>query len=326
MATILNKLPREMRDQIYRELLLDDVHDIGIVHHCHHHLNERKQLSPAILQVCKQVFFEASIILYEENIFCFTDSYCYYHHHHVYEDLRLNKGIRCSDFAHEMPFLPPEKKIGTFERIKHVSRIPIGVFIRLMSNVSTIQLKLSYYGSKPPAPGGPFIMNYTIRVMNRIAETGCSLKTLRLSWKFRNFKYSCNELDAASLGITNDIADLKVQQKIEITVHSDYAGCYRACEAIANEIGSLMQWATNTTKKCTKFRLDEDGEVRKEDHTHEEEEENLVGGSQKNSKAETSSDSDIAQNPPCNYDWTWTLGPTATMVKDEGSETAKSLN
>ena len=116
MATILNKLPREMRDQIYRELLVDDVYGIGIVHDCHHQFTKRKQLSPAILRVCKQVFFEASIILYEENTFYFTDAiYCGRPGHE-------NESIDCT---HVILFPPHEKTIGTFDRIKHVSQIPI---------------------------------------------------------------------------------------------------------------------------------------------------------------------------------------------------------
>ena len=213
-----------------------------------------------------------------------------------------------------------------------------------MSNVSTVQLNLTYYGDTPRLSQPPYPMRFTLGVMKVIAKTGCSLKTLRLSLELRSCKYNLHDLDAGSFmvpgdkGILHAIADLKVQQKIEITVNSDDAGYYRVCEDITNKIGSLLQWATNTTKKYIKYSMKEGRTLSEETHTYEEEE-NLVEGSQKNSKAETSSDSDtddasvdsedsdIAGDILCNYYiWKWTLAPTATAVGDKGIETAaKSL-
>ena len=105
MATILNKLPRELRDQIYRELLVDDVNGIDVFNWGY--LIKQKQLSPAILQVSKQVFFEASMIFYEENTFRINNLlYC------AYPDLML------SFQGHTNEILFPQD----FGKIKHVSR------------------------------------------------------------------------------------------------------------------------------------------------------------------------------------------------------------
>ena len=184
-------------------------------------------------------------------------------------------------------------------------------------------------------------LNTTISLMKLVAKTGCSLKTLRLSWRFKNCDYSLYELDAASYmiggdeGIPHAIAGLKVQKKIEITVNSNDAGHYSRCEAFTSGVGSFMQWAgTKVIKKCIKRSLEVGGGVKEE--VQEYEKEHLIEWpKQKNSTNETSSDSDtddanvdsdIALKEFCNdigirYIWTWTLTPTATMVGDGGSKT-----
>lgn len=145
-----------------------------------------------------------------------------------------------------------------------MSQIPIHFFVRSVSNVSTVQLDLS----------GWFAIKFNVRVMRFIAETGCSLKTLRLSWRFRYFDYSSDELDGTSLITPGDewiphaVAGLKVQKKIEITVNSKEVGHYKILEAIASEIGSLMQWATNKTKKYIKRSMEVGGEVSEVNHAY----------------------------------------------------------
>ena len=119
MATILTKLPRELRDQIYRELLVDDVHCTGLNNDC----LARKQLFPAILQVCKQVFIEASKILYEENSFLFTDAFYWDHYSEEHDHLYDVKGALSR--AGPILFPTPGKPCAGFSRIKHVSKTPL---------------------------------------------------------------------------------------------------------------------------------------------------------------------------------------------------------
>ena len=69
MAPFFEKLPRELRDQIYRELLADKVHHVEPQGKRYGDRASRKQLSPVILRVCRQAYIEASIVLYENNIF-----------------------------------------------------------------------------------------------------------------------------------------------------------------------------------------------------------------------------------------------------------------
>ena len=73
MVSFFQKVPRELRDQIYRELLVDNVHSVdpnggrGLDRRI-----AKKQLCPAILRTCQQAYAEALAMLYEENVFRFT--------------------------------------------------------------------------------------------------------------------------------------------------------------------------------------------------------------------------------------------------------------
>ncbi|KAL8795377.1 MAG: hypothetical protein Q9195_002118 [Heterodermia aff. obscurata] len=251
MAMILNKLPRELRDQIYRELLVN-VQGIKIADNCIEpsDFSGPKQLSPAILQ--------------------------------------------------------------------------------------------------PQWAEGPINLDRTLLLMGLIAKTGCSLKSLCLSWTFRDCDCSLYELEAGSSIIGGDeriphaIAGLNMPQKIEIIVDSNDVGHYHRCEAFTTKTVSLLQWSTtNVTKKCIKRSMEVGGGVKEEVQAYEEVE-NLVDWSeQKNSSDETSGDSDtdnasvdsdialtekLCNDIGIHYVWTWTLAPTATMVRNEGSQTAKSLD
>ena len=69
MAPFFEKLPRELRDQIYGELLADKVHHIEPQGKRNGDRAMRKQLSPVIFRVCRQAYIETSIVLYENNVF-----------------------------------------------------------------------------------------------------------------------------------------------------------------------------------------------------------------------------------------------------------------
>ena len=131
MAMILIKLPRELRDQIYRELLID-VEGIRITDNglkCNFVVT--KQLFPAILQVCKQVFSEASMILYEENIFYFSNSY---YRQQILDPGNFDDHNRYSSCLDGLLSSRSERQIKGFQRIKHVSQFPNHSSVRSMSN------------------------------------------------------------------------------------------------------------------------------------------------------------------------------------------------
>ncbi|KAG7001297.1 hypothetical protein G7Y79_00032g066500 [Physcia stellaris] len=69
IAPFFEKLHRELRDQIYGELLADKVHHIEPQGKRYGDRASRKRLSPVIFRVCRQAYIEASIVLYENNIF-----------------------------------------------------------------------------------------------------------------------------------------------------------------------------------------------------------------------------------------------------------------
>jgi hypothetical protein len=75
-SPLLSKLPRELRDKIYREAVLEDI-EIPI--HVASYKSEdgehrrRLELEHALLLVCKQTRQEVSDIYYTENTFCITN-------------------------------------------------------------------------------------------------------------------------------------------------------------------------------------------------------------------------------------------------------------
>lgn len=77
------------------------------------------------------------MILYEENIFCFAaPRYCG-------NPDRFIENNGYIEWSHRIAFPPSEKGIVAFERIKHMSQIPVHFSVGSVSNVSTVQLDLS---------------------------------------------------------------------------------------------------------------------------------------------------------------------------------------
>lgn len=74
--TLLSRLPRELRDQIWREAVVEDIEiPINVAEYNtkdgeHRH---RLQLEPALMLVCKQTRHEAADIYYLENTFSIAD-------------------------------------------------------------------------------------------------------------------------------------------------------------------------------------------------------------------------------------------------------------
>ena len=134
------------------------------------------------------------------------------------------------------------------------------------------------------------------------------------------------------------VAGLKVQNKIMITLNSNGLGHRGRFEAFASQMGSLMQRATmRATKECIKRSVGVDGEVSEEVQAYEEEEILVEESDWNRSEDEISDtyDGSVAyeiswvkryDDTRLYYVWTWTLVPTATMVLDEGSKSAKQLD
>ena len=72
MATFFTKVPRELRDKVYHELLraddtLDPDRRLLRGGTSSEFSNQAEKLYPAIMRVCKQAQAEASIVLYGQN-------------------------------------------------------------------------------------------------------------------------------------------------------------------------------------------------------------------------------------------------------------------
>lgn len=96
MVTFFQRVPRELRDQIYRELLVNNVHSVRLLGSWRGEPPVGNRLHPAILRTCKQAYTEAFAMLYEENVFRFSSE-------------RLDKVVQ--DYSLSK---------GCLERIKHV--------------------------------------------------------------------------------------------------------------------------------------------------------------------------------------------------------------
>ena len=103
MSAFFNKLPLEIRNFIYEELLLDKKNPIGPQYDGEF---DRKMLYPTILETCKQAYVEGSRILYECNVFRVGPPSG---NHHEF--------VNC-DFENK-----------NFVRIKHVSRKSYSLFL-----------------------------------------------------------------------------------------------------------------------------------------------------------------------------------------------------
>ena len=98
MAIFFDKVPLEIREKIYRELLVNEEKalEINWRGHCD---SKGKHLYPAILRTCKQAWAEASAVLYEQN--------------HFRHESHLQKGT-------SLHLCNPLK--GEFKRVKRVSK------------------------------------------------------------------------------------------------------------------------------------------------------------------------------------------------------------
>lgn len=99
----MDTLPAEVRILIYRELLRDVEHVLKPQGKREEDDIPKKSLYPAILGVCKNIYAEASAILYEENEFSYE-----------YSSIRTQEDTKSL-------FIVGTPSRGAFERIKKVS-------------------------------------------------------------------------------------------------------------------------------------------------------------------------------------------------------------
>ena len=74
-SLLLEKLPPEVREFIYRELLHDEWTVVEQQGWSRNDNMPKKKLYPAILGVCQHIYVEASAVLYEKNVFCYEYPY-----------------------------------------------------------------------------------------------------------------------------------------------------------------------------------------------------------------------------------------------------------
>lgn len=106
MAMLLHKLPLELRQQIYRELLLvtqDSLPPYGPDRVAN---TSRKQLHSNILRACKQTYAEASLVLYEESHYACDWAPAFWNYYQEGADVRAFgriKHVRLLPFPPIMP-------------------------------------------------------------------------------------------------------------------------------------------------------------------------------------------------------------------------------
>lgn len=103
MSPFFQKLPRELRDQIYRELLYDEFWCLRPQGPHREDVHEAKKLHLNILRTCKLAYAESSRVLYEENLFSW--------------DYRL----ACVEKGGQNLYRKEKPPKGAFQRIKKVS-------------------------------------------------------------------------------------------------------------------------------------------------------------------------------------------------------------
>ena len=70
MSTFFTRLPRELREKVYKDLLLDEKN--GVEPQGTFPPGKKvRRIYPEILRACKQAYAEAIVVLYEQNLFRF---------------------------------------------------------------------------------------------------------------------------------------------------------------------------------------------------------------------------------------------------------------
>ena len=241
MATLFNKLPLEVRNQIYEELLAVGKHFFVVDEPSVH--KTKSNLYPAILSTCRQAYHEASAVLYGQN------------------HLRYTKlASSAKDGLH----------IAHLEKIRHVSSLrsvpvamnPSPILIRqpqLEVAHSSIAMRTE---QSAKLNADLETVNHFTTAIKCIATCTHSFKTLRLVFLFSYDREVLRRIEdrsspiyrsanivakyARNQDLQNAISDLRVRDKIIVEtesfrVHDDL---YEHMVEFVNKVGSLKKgWA-----------------------------------------------------------------------------------
>ena len=172
MANILNKLPIEIRNQIYEDLLL--YRDGFITLNFDGDSIDRSDgdnvgLHTAILRTCKQLYAEGSDVLYGHSRFRYCPNVLMSHEY---------KGDRPTTSA--------------IKKIRHVSYFSFPLWLHNTHIDYCIQLEVACREPKPlwyiPIDGGSFVIDLAT-ILKFLNVLGCSLTTLNMKFVFHNGQF-----------------------------------------------------------------------------------------------------------------------------------------
>ena len=320
MVDYLSKLPHEISNEIYKELLVDTVDCIELQRTNPHAERPKKKLHTNILRASKLVYAQASTVLYGQNRFRF-----------LYPKVCVKRG-GTSLFS-----LQRRPQNGAFDRIKHVSKQVVArmdtkdkLFSHSYTNSRNHQVEIVFQSRDYThiCPNAEEIM----AVVEYVKDRRCSLKTLRLAFTFQEVltyglivfydepnpkacTVSTAHTIASSEVFINAISNLQVENQIEIVISSDDENCLVPFEVFAAQIGSQKQWATVRQHTTSEIKVDE-GSSKEEEADADSRNEAIDSSSEEEyhecsrycrcdsvcSDSESEPDSDLPS-----YTWMWTL-------------------
>lgn len=322
MVSFFQKVPRELRDQIYRELLVDNVHSVDPKLRLDN-TTVKKQLCPAILRTCKQAYAEALAVLYEENVFRFNWYLLAECSYDILAEYNLSK--------------------ARLDRIKKVrSPYPQIVIAKRVG----YQLEIVYRGEARAMSDDEIIsvIDEILEVFNLVRSLRCSLKTLHIYFDFDFWNSDededCGDLlkdNAELIAMDEDIykavADLEIGKRIEITVHSRYEEVCRSFGTFASKLGSRKRWTVTllpmkravSEDRLNSVNQDDEENNYREDPTVEDGfldpgifkqaetyEVDIIPDDVGSNKETISEDEHLRGNGSFRYIWTWILTPKIT--------------
>ena len=227
MTLFFERLSLEIRNQVYRELLVEEHGPLETDYHGYLY-KTIKPLYPAILCTCKQAYQEASAVLYEQNHFRVKVVDC---------------SLRCTD---------PLK--GNFARLKRVSWSPITTRNPILTDHD--QLTIEHLELGPGTGDSSSKIKKFLSSMGYIANCGCSLNTLIL--EFSCLSDSTDEDCSIVISYKEDaqkaVANIKVRDVIKIVAKSSMEGYCQQFDCFVGHIGATKQWAvTDDDQIMTKF-------------------------------------------------------------------------
>ena len=298
MTIFLEKVPLEIRNQIYEEILISKESAIRLRIQKAPFGGHRNKIHSAVLRTCKQIYDEASIVLFEHNRFRYAS----------YSPAWLN-------------FLEHDPRYRNLKRIKHVStslslplRTDFGDQYDQLDLVNCGEIKGSrYYETDSPyhRPGDryhDFVAKLT-PIMMFLSNAGCSLQTLRLRFYFTEatsfyedvIRYAdCNEVPNVWISETQvgPISARYIQDKVDRVLNSFRAEYNRTMEEFTKRVCMAKERALMVD--IEKGTIKEDGEFldmwTKFGQIDSQMESRYIGTTY-------------------HYRWTWTLRPLTSITK-----------